>query len=279
MSICVQVGRRKLPAFKVLGAGKREVKEGREAGLGRDEVAVEVAVPVGVGTFMLAVPTDERGCEVVKFGPEGTRTLLGPPEAGGIDVDFRAVTDLNCVPSEAGTRRGPDPCGRDGRGGAIDLGLAACLPAGGNGSTAVLSGVSGIWTGFLVLNDPVITALSSFEPAARSRLLLYSGLVESFLSCPLGLVLLMILGAGTIAGISGVVPSLFFGVTKWVDFFWPGSTVRGTTNPEEASEHLEAPIGAFGIGETDIDIDLAVRTVSCLVSEALVIGPPTLLRR
>ena len=71
----------------------------------------------------------------------------------------------------------------------------------------------------MALNGPEITGPSSLEPAARSRLLLYSVLVESFLSCPLSLVLLMILGAGTIAGISGVVPSLFFGVTKWVDFF------------------------------------------------------------
>jgi len=179
MSICIQVGRRKLPAFKVLGAGKREVKEGREAGLGRDEAAVEVTVPANAGSFMLAVPTDGRDCEVGTFGPEGARTLLGPPEAGGIVVDFRAVTVLNCVPSEAGTRRGPDPFGRDGR--AIDLGLAICREAGGNGLTTALSGVSGIWTGFLVLNDPVITVLSSFEPGTRSRLLLYSVLVESFL--------------------------------------------------------------------------------------------------
>jgi len=144
MPICIQVGRRKLPAFKVLGAGKREVKEGREAGLGRDEAAAEVTVPVSTGAFMLAVPTDGRGCEVVKFGPEGARTLLGPPEAGGIVVDFRAVAGLKCVPSEAGTRRGPDPFGRDGRGGAIDLGLAACRGAGGNGLTTALSGVPGI---------------------------------------------------------------------------------------------------------------------------------------
>jgi len=90
----------------------------------------------------------------------------------------------------------------------------------------------------------------------------------------------MILGAGTIAGISGVVPSLFFGVTKWVDFFWPVSTVGGTTEPEEETgEHSEVPIGAFCTGETDIDIDLAVRIVSCLVSKALTIGPPTLVRR
>jgi len=269
MSICIQVGRRKLPAFKVLGAGRREVKERREAGLGRDEVAVDVTVPANAGAFMSAVPTDGRGCEVGTLGPEGARTLLGPPEGGGIVVDFRAVTDLDCAPSEAGTRRGPDPFDKDGRGGAIDLGLAACREAGGNGLATALSGVSGIWTGFLVLNDPVITVLSSFEPATRSRLLLYSVLVESFLSCPLGLVLLMILGAGTIAGISGVVPSLLFGVTKWVDFFWPGTTVGGTTEPEEATgEDSEAPIGAFCTGETDIDIDLAVRTVSCLVSEA-----------
>lgn len=69
----------------------------------------------------------------------------------------------------------------------------------------------------------------------------------------------MILGAGTIAGISGVVPSLFFGVTKWVDFFWPVSTVGGTTEPEEETgEHSEVPIGAFCTGETDIDIDLVL---------------------
>jgi len=179
MSICIQVGRRKLPAFKALGAGKREVKEGREAGLGRDEAAVEVTVQANAGAFMLAVPTDGRGCEVDTFGPEGARTLLGPPEAGGIVIDFRAVIVLNC--SEAGTRRGPDPFGRDGRGGAIDLGLATCREAGGNGLATALSGVSGIWTGFLILNDPVITVPGSFEPGTRSRLLLYSVLVESFL--------------------------------------------------------------------------------------------------
>ena len=236
MTLCIQVARREIPAFRVLGAGKREVREGREAGFGKDEAAAEVAVPA-VGAFILVAPADERGWEIVKFELEDARTLLGPPIAGGIIVDFKAVTDLNCIPSEAGTRRGPDPldcaCVRDGRGGAMGLSLAACREAEGNGSTVTLSGVSRTWTGFFILIDPVMDALSSFEPAVRSRLLLCSILLESLLSCPLGLVLLMILGAGTIAGISGIVPSLLFGVTKWADFLWPGVAVGGAkTEPE-----------------------------------------------
>lgn len=115
----------------------------------------------------------------------------------------------------------------------MGLSLAACREAEGNGSTVTLSGVSRTWTGFFILIDPVMDALSSFEPAVRSRLLLCSILLESLLSCPLGLVLLMILGAGTIAGISGIVPSLLFGVTKWADFLWPGVAVGGAkTEPE-----------------------------------------------
>lgn len=134
-----------LPAFELLGAGRREVREKRAALLGK--VLADAVVLVLVETFELGVaPTEGRGWVAVRLELDGTKTLLGPTEGGGPMVLVLGAVDFDCDPSEVRTRRAFSPldCAnavRDERGASV-LNLAAAPEGGGAISVDVLCGVS-----------------------------------------------------------------------------------------------------------------------------------------
>ncbi len=222
MNEFVQVVRRKIgkpPDFKLFGAGSREVRDGREASLGNDEVVVDVVVVPGcAGAFKpLGVAAAVRLWVAGKVDVEGAGTLLGPlAEVAVAIVDF-ASAEPNRGPWEMSTRRGPCPficaAGTGGRGGTNDLRFIGCRDECDSGSVAC--SISCSLAVFLVFNGAILDNSAVLSEGADPNFCSQLTNVESVRPCPLGLGLFTILRAGRGGGSEGKTLSLLIlGVTS-----------------------------------------------------------------